>query len=392
MIFLCLMAVPAFAQSVTKVSLADPIVVSGLSTTGTVTLSGPAPTSGYTVTMLYGPYASGPAKLTVPSNQTSITFRLIAKAVNTNRTQTVMAQGADGSSVTTSCVIIPPTVQRLEMSAPFVMAGQSATATLTLAGIPVTSGLVVNLTSSDPNFTVPATVTVPWPSQTATFTVNAVGGIGSIKSTVITATYGKDKVTATLTAIPTTVLPDGLQPGTYRAVIDTANDPFSAWLYGSKTMPNQKASIIYELEVLRNATCSLKLLWQIEYFAGTLNGAWYVYYADVTSQYNSDTTRYNIPGSYSCFLNGPSPYLASMNPVVMAFYDRNSLASYSPPSESQGARLLQYAFVEFFLSFTSIAANSISITLNQSNRVFGLGGDSLQPGDHSATITLTKVY
>jgi len=52
----------------------------------------------------------------------------------------------------------------------------------------------------------------------------------------------------------------------------------------------------------------------------------------------------------------------------------------------------QRVSVEFSLSFVSITANQISITLNQSNRVFGLGGDSLQPGDHSATITLTKVY
>lgn len=232
MIFVSLLALPAFAQSVTKLALNDVTVVSGMPTTGTVTLSAAAPTGGYKVTMFYGPYGLGPATLTVPASQTTATFKLTAKTVSTNRTETVMAQGTDNSSATTSCVVIPPTVQKLEMSAPFVMAGQSATATLTLTGIPVTSGLIVNLTSSDPNFTVPASVTVPWPSQFATFPVNAVGGTNSIKSTVITATYGKDKVTTTLTAIPYN-LPPGLKPGVYQCLVETKNDSFMNYLNGA---------------------------------------------------------------------------------------------------------------------------------------------------------------
>jgi hypothetical protein len=221
-----LFALTAFAQSVTKVALADATVVSGMPTTGTVTISTPAPTGGYKVTMLYGPYGLGPATVTVAAAQTTATFKLTAKTVSTTRTESVLAQGADNSSVATSCLVIPPTVQKLEMTSAFVMAGQSTTATLTLTGIPVTSGLIVNLTSSDPNFTVPATVTVAWPRQTAIFPVNALGGIGSIKATTITASYGKDKVSATLTAIPNN-LPAGFKPGVYQCRITDQSD---AWL------------------------------------------------------------------------------------------------------------------------------------------------------------------
>ena len=364
MIFVSLLALPAFAQSVTKVALNDVTVVSGMPTTGTVTLSAPAPTGGYKVTMLYGPYGLGPATLTVPASQTTATFKLTAKTVSTNRTETVMAQGTDNSSATTSCVVIPPTVQKLEMSAPFVMAGQSATATLTLTGIPVTSGLIVNLTSSDPNFTVPDSVTVPWPSQFVTFPVNAVGGTNSIKSTVITATYGKDKVTTTLTAIPYN-LPQGLKPGVYQCLVETKNDSFMNYLSGLGSFGPGVPYFSLTLTVQSNGTICINLNSPNTEGVGLLAG--------LIDNKSYDQQKHDA--ALDCLGN----FFCPPNPSV--------LWSYAQVTLKQGRRL-----VTFCGNVKFSGDGSLSLTLG--DFYYNVSNGQLQPskGSLTGTYTLRPIY
>jgi hypothetical protein len=373
MIFLCLMAVPALAQSVTKVSLADPTVVSGMSTTGTVTLSAAAPTGGYKVTMLYGPYGSGPATLTVAANQTTGTFTLSAQTASSNRSQTVMAQGPDLVSASTTCVIIPPTVTKLELSAPFVMAGQSATATLSLNGKPARGGLIVNLTSSDPNFKVPTTVTVPYLTISVTFPVNAAGGMNSIKSTVITATYGKDKVTGTLTAIPSS-FPAGFDPGFYFAEFT------NWWLEFSNERGDRYSATAMYAEVTSDGTLTIfPLKANLTHVGGTNPG---------TSVYTSNGEKaylaYGKMSAEGYVRLTPSPNLSDITHGISQSGTHNKSADWGSDrvkvTFSAGAITLDFYHQSVIASFNSPADGSYH------GMVFKVGEEQL-----TGTITLSKI-
>jgi hypothetical protein len=143
---------------------------------------------------------------------------------------------------------------------------------------------------------------------------------------------------------------------------------------------------------MSNGTATLKFVLQrLDY-----NGAYEVSAPPAirihTSSYGIGNQTAFIPSLQNYCLNGQSPYQASFDHAVMTYWIRN-WASYNPPTGDFKGAFLRTVFIEFSLSFASITSNQIQITLNQRNRVFeGLGGDSLQPGDHSATITLTKVY
>ncbi len=121
------------------------------------------------------------------------------------------AVGAYGVTVTTLGGVsntvsfrIGPNLQNFLLIQPVVSAGQPTIGTLTISSAAPPEGATVNLSSSDVHAAVPATVTVPAGSTTATFFVTTTsfpGGISNPLTVTITATLGSS-VQGTLTVLP----------------------------------------------------------------------------------------------------------------------------------------------------------------------------------------------
>jgi hypothetical protein len=178
---------------------ASPSVVNGgQNSTGTVVLTAPAPAGGATITL-----GSDKASTTVPANvivsagASSATFAIGTTPVVASVTATLSASYA-GITKTTAITINPPVTSSLTLSPSTVDAGSSSTGTVILNGPAPAGGKVVALSSSKPSVaSVPASVTVPSGSSSATFIVTTSPGSSNTSVTVL-ATAGGVTKSATL--------------------------------------------------------------------------------------------------------------------------------------------------------------------------------------------------
>ena len=161
-------------DSVHAVSSSPNSVTGGSASTGTVTLTSPAPTGGTVVTLsTSSPDAQVPATVTVPAGSTTATFTITTSGVFATEFITVSATlgsktvssgfGIGASAVMHYVVIAPGTV----------IGGTSTTGTVFLNGPAPLGGAVVTLSASDPSAQVPATVTIPAGSISAPFTITS---------------------------------------------------------------------------------------------------------------------------------------------------------------------------------------------------------------------------
>jgi len=203
--------------AIASLRLAPNPVVGGLTVTGTVTLSNPAPTGGATVTLTStdATVAPVPATVVVPAGQTSATFT-VTTAVTAGTTVTITAS-YQGSSLQSGLVVLPsPTViipALLKLAPASVNGGDSSQATVVLSGPAPKGGLVVALSSSDPAAQVPASITVPAGATSATFTVTTKAVTQQVVATLTASANGKS-VTGTLTVLAPTLTKLVLTPPT----------------------------------------------------------------------------------------------------------------------------------------------------------------------------------
>jgi hypothetical protein len=164
-----------FSRSVglSSVALSLSALTGGSSSTGMVTLSGPAPTGGAVVSLLSSnPSASVPANVTIPAGTTSTTFTVTTGSVAASTTAVISAVFS-GVTQTASVTIAPPVLTSLTLNPSSVTGGSSSTGTVTLSGPAPAGGAVVTLSSSNSSFaTVPSSVTVSPGFINATFTLN----------------------------------------------------------------------------------------------------------------------------------------------------------------------------------------------------------------------------
>lgn len=200
------------AVVLSSVTLNPASVVGGSGSTGTVTLSGPAPTGGAVVTLSSSntSVAHLPASVTVNAGGTVATFSVTTSSVAS--TTQVTIQGTYGSTQGTTLTVLPPSavLASVTLNPTSVTGGASSTGTVTLSAAAPTGGAVVTLSSGNPAATVPASVTVAAGSTSTTFTVTT-SGVASQTSAVITATYGVSG-NATLTINPAVVSTVTLNP------------------------------------------------------------------------------------------------------------------------------------------------------------------------------------
>ena len=195
---------PGVTVGVTSLTLSPSTVNAGSSSTGTVTLSGAAPTGGALVQLSSVSPATVPPTVTVPAGATSASFNIGTTSTSSSAQVKVYAVlNTTWGAVLTVNPGTPsaPTLSALSLSPASVAGGGSSQGTVTLTSAAPSGGSVVSLSSSNTAAaTVPASVAVAAGSTSRTFTVTT-SAVSSSTPVTITGTAGATR-TATLTVTP----------------------------------------------------------------------------------------------------------------------------------------------------------------------------------------------
>ncbi len=181
---------PSQAQ-IAGISLNPASVTGGSPSTGTVTLSNPAPANGVVVTLgSNNGAATVPASITIAGGQTTGTFTVNTSPVNATQTPAITATSAN--TVSAPLTINPggPTqgqIASVSLNPSTVTGGQPSTGTVTLIGPASAGGVLVTLGSNNGAAGVPASITIPSGQTSGTFPVST-SVVGSQQMATITAT------------------------------------------------------------------------------------------------------------------------------------------------------------------------------------------------------------
>jgi hypothetical protein len=180
------------------------VVGAAQNSTGTVTLSAPAPAGGAVVMLSSSNTAAArvPASVTLAAGATSANFTVGTSAVSASTAATITAAyGGVSRSATLTVTSAPPpapTLSSLTLNPTSVAGGHNSTGTVTLTGPAPAAGAAIALSSSNPGVaSVPSTVTVPAGATSASFTVQTSSVLFSTSSD-ISASYNGTPRTATL--------------------------------------------------------------------------------------------------------------------------------------------------------------------------------------------------
>jgi len=206
------------SPTVSSVTLSPMSVTGGSPSTGTVNLSGPAPSGGAAVNLSSSSSAATvPASVTLAYGASSANFTVNTNAVTASTPVTITASYG-GVSKTGTLTVGPtqatPTLSSLTLNPTSVTGGaQSSTGTVTLSGPALTGGAQVLLSSDNAAASVPANVTVAAGASSANFTVTTIAVTASTPVN-ISASYAGVTKTASLA-----VTPIGTPAGTYTLTI-----------------------------------------------------------------------------------------------------------------------------------------------------------------------------
>lgn len=181
-----------------SVAMTPNAVVGGVSSTGRVTLNGPAGPDGAVVTLVSSsPKVTVPATVTVPAGATSATFTASTTTVPSNISATVRAS-FNGTTVTGTLTVQAPKPSAVAYNPVVLTGGKSGVGTVTLNGRAPAGGFEVVLAADNGIFTIPASVTVAEGALSATFPVSALV-VDTDTVVTTTATANGTTVTKTIT-------------------------------------------------------------------------------------------------------------------------------------------------------------------------------------------------
>lgn len=198
--------------SVSSVAASPASVTGGVSSSGKVTLSGPAPTS--VVVALSSSNKSAatvPSSVTIKAGATSGTFTITTLAQASTATSTITGSYGGGAA-STVVTVTPPVASSVVLSPATLQGGQMANCYVYISSKAPAAGLVVTLTSSNPSLaSVPATVTIASGSnyKYLVITAPAVTAAGTAK---ISATANGVTKSAVLTVNPAGIAGIALSP------------------------------------------------------------------------------------------------------------------------------------------------------------------------------------
>jgi hypothetical protein len=180
-------------------TLSPSILAGGNSSTGTITINGPAGTNGAVVSLSNSApgVANVPSSVTIAAGQTSGSFTVTTDVVTT---QTVATIGATFNSKTNPATLTvnPASLLSVTLSPNQVAGGNSSMGTVTLTGPTPKGGLVVKLSSSTTKATLPASVKIAAGLTSATFTVKTAVVTSDTTATIQATLAGSAPQSATL--------------------------------------------------------------------------------------------------------------------------------------------------------------------------------------------------
>ncbi len=196
---------PTAAPTLSALTINPANVTGGTSSTGTVTLSAPAPAGGLVVTLSDNSAAvTVPASVTVAAGATSANFTIATTSVTASTLATISATAGGVTQSATLTVNPAPavTLSTVGLNPTSVTGGKTSQGTVTLSGPAPSGGLVVTLASNNTAAaTVPVSVTVPAGAISTTFTMTT-SAVTASTSVLISATGGGVTRSATLTVTP----------------------------------------------------------------------------------------------------------------------------------------------------------------------------------------------
>jgi len=208
---------PPGSATLSSVALNPTSMTGGSPSTGTVSLSGPAPSGGAAVSLSSDntTAATVPASLTVAAGASSATFTVSTSAVTASTPVTISASYAGVTKTALLTVVSQalPNLTSLTLNPTSVTGGSPSTGTVTLSGPALTGGAQVMLSSNNGAASVPASVTIAAGASSATFTVST-SAVTTSTPVTISASY-----TGTTKTAPLTVAPPGTPAGTYTLTI-----------------------------------------------------------------------------------------------------------------------------------------------------------------------------
>ncbi len=199
------------APTIASLVLNPTSLVGGNSSSATVTISSPAPSAGYVITLQSDASAATvPASVTIPAGMTSATFTITTIPVGTDTNAKIWASKG-GQAVSAILTIKAPTLTSLTLNPSSVTGGTGSVGTVTISSGAPSAGLVISLSSSSAAATVPSTVTVAAGQTSATFTATTTGVDTPTPASLSAALAGKS-LSATLTINPAALASLSLNP------------------------------------------------------------------------------------------------------------------------------------------------------------------------------------
>jgi hypothetical protein len=172
--------------------------VVGTTTTGTVTLTNPAPQGGLAVSLWsntsYGDHVQVPKYVLVEAGNRTATFPAYVTSVSS---PSVVSPSADlGTSIASGKLIVVP--QTFALGGAVLWPGNAGEVAIGIGTAPNPTGTTIALASDTPGVAVPHTVTIPAGSSGVTFPVTVAGSLPPGGSAQLTATWNGVSVTSTV--------------------------------------------------------------------------------------------------------------------------------------------------------------------------------------------------
>ena len=196
------------ATQLASLSLDSANVVPGTTVSATVSLGGPAPAGGVSLTFLSTNTSliATPASLVIPEGDTSATFALPTGGATLAAPTTVKVYATDGVISRFSSLTLTPEVKLASVTANPVEGGFATYGTVSLSIPAQLGGAVVSLTSGDPTLlTVPASVTLPQFYQAQGF-IMTTAAVTTVTNVPVTATFNGISVNGSVALNPAPVV------------------------------------------------------------------------------------------------------------------------------------------------------------------------------------------
>ena len=254
----------AVGINLTGVSIAPATVIAGTTTTGVVTISGPAPAGGISLRIgtSDSSIAAAPAYIEIAGGATTANFAIGTRPRFTAASATITAI-LDGASQSAALNVTPATaITNLSIAPASVVGGASAVGTITISMPAPTGGTAIRLVSSDAtSAAAPAYVTIPAGARSTTFPVQTAFQSGPTSVTITGLLNGAGQtttlgITATSFLSSLTISPAPVTAGspTYGTVTLTQTAPAGGLAVRLTSSAPSSASVPASVTVPAGAT------------------------------------------------------------------------------------------------------------------------------------------